>query len=77
MTIDEVIDDEDVYNSKIFQKDNWRYKFLPYYEELKIEADTQFIDVKARLSKSIISRNIRPGFIAACKDLIEYVKAKF
>ena len=57
--------------SKIFQKDNWRFKFLPYYDELIKEADREFEILKTSIAGSILRRDIRPGFIYAIHDLVE------
>lgn len=58
-------------SSKVFQKDNWRFKFLPYYDELKDEANREFELLKTAIASSILRRDVRPGFIYAVHDLIE------
>lgn len=59
--------------TKIFQKDNWRFKFLPYYDELIVEANREFELLKTAIAGSILRRDVRPGFIYAVHDLIELV----
>jgi proteasome activator subunit 4 len=73
MEVEEIQDDDFDAPTKLFQKDNWRFKFLPYYEELKIEANREFELLKTAISGSILRRDVRPGFIYAVHDLIEFI----
>lgn len=71
--VEETLDHDGDYDvaTKQFQKDNWRFKFLPYYDELINEANREFELLKTAIAGSILRRDIRPGFIYAVHDLIE------
>uniref|UniRef100_A0A914YC29 Uncharacterized protein n=1 Tax=Panagrolaimus superbus TaxID=310955 RepID=A0A914YC29_9BILA len=76
MEVEETLGDNDIDfdgSTKVFQKDNWRFKFLPYYEELKDEANREFELLKTAIAGSILRRDVRPGFIYAVHDLIEFI----
>jgi proteasome activator subunit 4 len=76
MEVEDTLGDNDIDfdgSSKVFQKDNWRFKFLPYYDELKDEANREFELLKTAIASSILRRDVRPGFIYAVHDLIEFI----
>ncbi|CAG0916740.1 unnamed protein product [Notodromas monacha] len=47
---------------------------LPYAEKLDAESNELLILLKANLSKAILLREIRPGFVSFCSRLQRYVK---
>lgn len=58
-TADSVGDDGDAN----LQKDLWQFRMLPYYDELKKNADFHFSHVKTGLAHSVLYRDARPGII--------------
>uniref|UniRef100_A0A7E4VS87 Proteasome activator complex subunit 4 n=1 Tax=Panagrellus redivivus TaxID=6233 RepID=A0A7E4VS87_PANRE len=65
-------DDEDG-GSKVFQKDNWRLKFLPYYNELTEQANHEFQEIKSEIASAIFRRDLRPGLSVAINALMDFI----
>lgn len=56
-----IVDDTETNN--LFQKEFWQFRVLPYYEELKNDANAYFSHIKTGLAHSILHRDSRPGFL--------------